>query len=209
MCLDFVHPVEAVIPGAQGRVLAVLAETTAELNLRTVARLAGVSVAQVSRVMPELVALGLIERREVPPVSLFRLNREHVAAGAIVELARSRDIALERIGAVAEEMRVRPVSVIVFGSFARGEADAESDIDVVLVRPRDVPEDDDQWSAAVEHWRDRARSITGNRVEVLDVGQPEVINKLAGRASLWRDVVRDGVVVHGAALENLGEVARA
>ena len=52
MCLDFVHPVEAVIPGAQGRVLAVLAETTAELNLRTVARLAGVSVAQVSRVMP-------------------------------------------------------------------------------------------------------------------------------------------------------------
>ena len=127
----------------------------------------------------------------------------------IVELARSRDIALERIGAVAEEMRVRPVSVIVFGSFARGEADAESDIDVVLVRPRHVSEEDDQWSATVEHWRDRVRSITGNRVEVLDVGHFEVINKLAGRASLWRDVVRDGVVVHGAALENLGQVARA
>jgi len=207
--VDFVHPVEAVIPGAQGRVLAVLAETTAELNLRTVARLASVSVAQVSRVMPELVGLGLIDRREVPPASLFRLNREHVAARAIVELARSRDIAFERIGAAAEEMRVRPVSVIVFGSFARGEADGESDIDVVLVRPSDVPEDDDQWSAAVEHWRDRVRLITGNRVEVLDVGRSEVINKLAGKASLWKDVVRDGVVVHGAALDDLGEVARA
>ena len=42
--MDFVHPIEAVIPGAQGRVLAVLVETTAELNLRTLARLAGVSV---------------------------------------------------------------------------------------------------------------------------------------------------------------------
>ncbi len=209
MCLDFVHPVEAVIPGAQGRVLAVLAETTAELNLRTVARLAGVSVAQVSRVMPDLVGLGLIERREVPPVSLFRLNREHVAAGAVVELARSRDVALGRIGAAAAEMRVRPMSVIVFGSFARGEADAKSDIDVVLVRPGDVPEDDDQWTAAVEHWRDRVRSITGNRVEVLDVGRSEVITKLAGRASLWQDVARDGVVVHGAAPDALGDVGRA
>jgi predicted nucleotidyltransferase len=209
MGVDFVHPVEAVIPGAQGRVLAVLAETTAELNLRTVARLADVSVAQVSRVMPGLVGLGLIERREVPPVSLVRLNREHVAARAIVDLARSRDIALERIGAAAEEMRVRPVSVIVFGSFARGEADVKSDIDVALVRPRDVLEDDDQWAAAVEHWRDRVRSITGNRVEMLDVGRSEVIGKLADRASVWQDVARDGVVVHGVALEELREGARA
>ena len=53
--VDFVHPVEAVIPGVQGRVLAVLVETTAELNLRTLARLAGVSVAQASRVQPESV----------------------------------------------------------------------------------------------------------------------------------------------------------
>ena len=41
--MDFVRPVQAVIPGAPGRILAVLAETTAELNLRTIARLASVS----------------------------------------------------------------------------------------------------------------------------------------------------------------------
>ena len=44
--MDFVHPVRSVIPGVQGRVLAVLSETTAELSLRTLARLADVSVAQ-------------------------------------------------------------------------------------------------------------------------------------------------------------------
>ncbi|MCA1846871.1 MAG: helix-turn-helix domain-containing protein, partial [Actinobacteria bacterium] len=37
-----------------------LAETTAELNLRTIARLSGVSLAQASRVMPGLVQLGII-----------------------------------------------------------------------------------------------------------------------------------------------------
>lgn len=38
--------------------LAVLAETTAELNLRTIAQLAGISQAQASRLLPDLVALG-------------------------------------------------------------------------------------------------------------------------------------------------------
>jgi hypothetical protein len=41
--VDFRRPVQDVIPGVQGRILPVLADTTAELNLRTVARLAGVS----------------------------------------------------------------------------------------------------------------------------------------------------------------------
>lgn len=71
--VDFVRPVQSLIPGAQGRVLDVLARTTAELNLGTVARLAGVSAAQASRVLPRLVELGVVARRDVPPSSLYRL----------------------------------------------------------------------------------------------------------------------------------------
>ncbi len=56
------------IPGTQGRVLDVLTRTTAELNLKTVARLAGVSAAQASRVLPRLVAPGVMERRDVAAV---------------------------------------------------------------------------------------------------------------------------------------------
>ncbi len=203
--MDFVHPVQAVIPGAQGRVLAVLAQTTAALNLSTLARLADVSVAQASRVMPGLVDLGLVERREIPPSSQFRLVRENVAAQAIIDLARSRDTALDRIGAVAAALPLPPVSVIVFGSFARGEADEHSDLDAIVVRPDDVDEDDDAWATATEQWRSDAQAITGNRIEILEVARHEAGTKLAGRASLWRDVVRDGVVVHGLTIEELME----
>ena len=203
--VDFVHPVQAVIPGAQGRVLAVLAETTAELNLSTLARLAGVSVAQASRVMPGLVDLGLVERREIPPSSQFRLVRENVAAQAIIDLARSRDTALDRIGAAAAALPFPPVSVIVFGSFARGEAGVHSDLDAIIVRPDDVDEDDDAWATAIERWRSDAQTITGNRIEILEVARHEVGTKLAGRAPLWRDVVRDGVVVNGLTIDELME----
>ncbi len=201
--MDFVRPVEAVIPGVQGRVLAVLAETTAELNLRTIARLSGVSLAQVSRVLPRLVELGLVERREVPPSSLFRLVPEHVVAGPLIALARARDGVIEEMGRAAAVLPVMPLSVIVFGSFARGEADVESDIDTVFVRPADIDEFDDVWSASVEQWQSQIRRVSGNPVEVLEVGSDEIGVRLRSGQPVWRDIRREGLVVHGQALDEL------
>jgi predicted nucleotidyltransferase len=207
--MDFVRPVEAIVPGAQGRVLAVLAETTAELNLRTIAQLAGISQAQASRLLPDLVALGVVERREVPPASLFRLVPEHVASRALLALARATDTALDEMSRLAGALPHPPVSVIVFGSFARREAEADSDIDVVVVRPAEVGEDDDTWSASIEAWRRDIRRLTGNPVEVLEVSADETATKLAGRAQVWVDIRRDGRVVYGLGVGELRAVRSA
>ena len=201
--VDFRRPVEALIPGVQGRILAILAETTAELNLRTIARLADVSPAQASRVLPELVALGLVERREAPPSALFALVEDHIAARAVRALSRSRDAVLEELGAFARKMDPRPVSAVVFGSFALGEADAASDLDIVLVRPAGVGEDDDRWMSSAEAWRTAARRLTGNRVQVLEIDAAEAARRLRRPTSLWADVLRDGITVHGSPLEDL------
>ena len=207
--MDFVRPIEAIVPGAKGRVLAVLSETTAELNLRTIAQLAGISQAQASRLLPDLVALGVIERREVPPASLFRLVPEHVASRALLALARSTDTVLHEMGRLAGALPHPPVSVIVFGSFARREADTDSDIDLVVVRPAEVDEDDDEWSASLEGWRRDVRRLTGNSVQVLEVSAGEAATKLAGRTQVWADIRRDGRVVNGRSLDELRAARRA
>lgn len=201
--MDFVRPIEAIIPGAQGRVLAVLAETTAELNLRTIAQLSGVSQAQASRVLPRLVDLGVVKRREVPPSSLFRLVPEHVAARVVLDLGRTTDTVVDEIGRMAQALPFPPVSVIVFGSFARREAGADSDIDVVVVRPGGIDEDDEEWTSSIEQWRTDVRRLTGNPVEVLEVSSDEAAARLAGRAQLWNEIRRDGRVVHGIGLDGL------
>ena len=207
--MDFIRPIEAIVPGAQGRVLAILAETSAELNLRTIAQLAGISQAQASRLLPDLVALGIVERREVPPASLFRLVPEHVASRALLALARSTDTVLDEMGRLADALPRPPVSVMVFGSFARREADADSDIDVAIVRPTEVDEDDDAWSASLEAWRGDVRLLTGNPVEVLEVSANEVATKLAGRSQVWADIRREGRVVYGLGLDELRAVRSA
>ncbi len=201
--MDFRRPVQAVIPGAQGRILAVLAETSAELNLRTIARLSGVSVAQTSRSLPALVQLGIVERREVPPSALFRLVEEHVAAQAILALGRARQTVLEELGRAALQLLTPPTSVIVFGSLARGEAGPDSDLDVVVARPESVGEDDDEWTSGVEHWRQQARRLTGNPVEVVDVSERDVARLLRSRRPLWAGIARDGIVIAGRSFDEL------
>lgn len=201
--MDFVAPLEALIPGAQGRILTVLAQTSGELNLRTIARLSGVSIAQASRVLPVLVDLGVVERREVPPSSLFRLVEDHVASRAVMALAGARQTVLDELGRSAKELSPAPTSVIVFGSLARGEADSASDVDVVVVRPDHVDEDDEAWVAGIERWRQRARRLTGNPVEVVEVSDADVARLLRGRRQLWIDVNRDSVVVFGRPLPEL------
>lgn len=201
--MDFDRPVEAVIPGAQGRILAVLAETTGELNLRTIARLSGVSVAQASRVLPWLVELGMVERRDVPPSALFHLVEGHAAARLVLELSRMRETVLGELGDLARNLLPEAVSVIVFGSLARGEADVESDVDVIAVRPDDLDEDDDDWVDAIEHWRQAARALTGNPLEVIDVSENETRRLLASRRPLWRAVAKEGIVITGRSFADL------
>jgi predicted nucleotidyltransferase len=191
------------VPGVQGRILEVLAETTAGLNLRMIAGLAGVSVAQASRVLPGLVELGLVRRTEVPPSALFTLVREHVAAEAVLSLLEVRERLIGEMGRAAESLPVPPVSVIVFGSFARGQAERDSDIDAVLVRPAGRDEDDEAWWSSIEEWRRAVSRASGNPVEVLEVGLSDVASRLRAGAQLWREVRRDGIVVHGAGLAEL------
>lgn len=93
--------------------------------------------------------------------------------------------------------------MIVFGSLARGEAGAGSDLDVVVVRPASVGEDDEAWALGLEEWRRQAQRLTGNRVEVVELGEGDVGRLLRGRRQLWVDIKRDGVVVFGRQLAEL------
>lgn len=203
--MDFVRPVQSLIPGAQGRVLDVLARTTAELNLGTVARLAGVSPAQASRVLPRLVLLGVVERRDVPPASLYRLVRGNLMAQAVVDLVDVRERTIERLRVLAGAIRPAPASLVLFGSLARREAAADSDIDVLVVRRADVDEDDSGWNRTLGDWLIEARRATGNFVNHLEVSAAEVPPRLRSRKPLWRDIQRDGVLVFGKPLEQLAE----
>jgi hypothetical protein len=59
----------------------------------------------------------------------------HSAAGELIDrLAHLGSEVIARLCALATELEPAPETLLVFGSFARGEADANSDLDVLAVR---------------------------------------------------------------------------
>lgn len=199
---------EALIPGVQGRVLGVLARAGTDLTMRRVADLAGVSPQQTSVVIGKLVELGVVERRDVPPASLVGLAAENLVAQAVLSLADLRQAALERLGELALDIRPAPVSLMVFGSFARGEADAESDLDVLAVRPRGPARDNDEWTDSLWSWTAAATRAVGNPVNVMEAAEEEISGLLRRPGpTVWTEIIRDGIVLVGSRLELLADAA--
>lgn len=204
--MDYTRPIEAVIPGVQGRVLAVLARTEQELTIRTAARLAGVSAQQATVVVNRLVDLGLVTRREAGSAALVRLDRENDAAQAVVALAELPRSTMARLAELARAMSPAPTSLVVFGSFARNQATAESDLDVLAVRPVEVAADDEAWLDTLGAWERAARHVTGNPVHSIVVGADEMAALLDSERGLWPAIAAEGVTLIGSRLSSLSSV---
>jgi hypothetical protein len=203
--MDFSRPVSSLIPGSTGLILDVLVSSSEELNLTTLADLAGVSTSQASRVLPRLVALGVVSRHDVPPSSLFSLNRDHIAAQPLVDLLDTRNRLTGVLADLAADIEPSPSSITLFGSAARGQATASSDIDVVVVRPRGVEDSDESWSTTLADWFEAVLRSTGNSVNVVEVGADEVGELLASGRPVWRSITEEGRTILGADICSLAK----
>jgi Nucleotidyltransferase domain len=168
--MNLSHPIESVIPSAHGPVLEVLATTAAPLTGRQVAGLVEgrLSPRRVADVLGELASAGLVSMTQAGSAHQYLLNREHLAAEAVLALAGLRTALVEAMANDAGSWEVPPVAVWLYGSVSRGEAGEDSDVDLCIIRPDAVDEDDRAWTTQVEQLRDRVLAWSGNNAEVLE-----------------------------------------
>ena len=167
--MDLAMPLAVVTPTLDAAVLHALAATTARASGAQVHRMAGTgSPDGVRRVLTRLAAQGIVLAEEHPNATLYLLNRDHVAADAVVALTRLRTTIIDRITDALSHWSPEPVHASLFGSFARGEATTASDIDIlVVIGPAGAADQDaratqiDQLTADVLRW-------TGNRGHIVD-----------------------------------------
>jgi hypothetical protein len=191
--VDLSRPIEALIPGAQGLLLGALVCAGRELNTRTAAEIAGVSAPHASRVLAHLVGLGLVERRDVPPVVLYSIASDSAVGRLLGDLCDLRVQVFAEMASSAEKIDPCPLEVVVFGSVARGESHAESDIDVLLVAPEGALETD-RWTASVIEWTEHISWFASSSLEVLEIAEHEWQDRSLSQ-DLWREIDRDGIVV--------------
>jgi predicted nucleotidyltransferase len=88
---------------------------------------------------------------------------------------------MERIRGEVEGWLSAPVHVSVFGSAARADGHTESDIDLLIVRPETLAEDDPSWREQLHRLAERIEAWSGNDASLHEVSPKEL------RAALRRE----------------------
>jgi predicted nucleotidyltransferase len=196
--MDLSSPYAAVLSPAEGPILAVLAGTTKALSGREVARLSGVSVNGAWKALQRLAEHGLVNEEPAGGrTTLYSLNRDHLAAEAIISLTRLRSSLVSRIKEQLASWEIQPVHASLFGSAARGDGDTASDIDIFVVRPKGVDEEDTKWRSQLDELADAVRSWTGNHAGISEIPGSELARLRRERPPVAEDVERDGITLFG------------
>lgn len=197
--MQFSEPISAAFPGLHGRVLSVLARTEQALTGRAVAGLLipPASVSGVQKVLDDLVRNGLVIAQPAGRAKLYTLNREHVAAAAIGDLANLRDRFISRLQSEAATWEVPAAAVWLFGSTSRGQGGPDSDIDILVVRPDKISDSDPRWLEQLETLADHATRWSGNPCEIVEYSSSELKQLIRRRERLITELRRDAIPVAG------------
>jgi predicted nucleotidyltransferase len=195
--MDVQHPLAVVTPTLDGDVLTRLALADAAFTPGQLSKLVPTgSVAGIRKVLNRLTDHGIvIATRAGNAAIIYALNREHLAADAIIALAEQPTMLRKRIDALLTGWSIPPVYASIFGSWARGEATTASDVDLLLVRPADAP--DDLWDAQVGSLEDAVSRWTGNDARAFVVMEHRLPS--VDQEPVLGSVVRDGLTLHGSA----------
>jgi len=188
------QPIGTVIPTLDGPVLSVLARTELPLTGRKVHQLAaGGSESGTRKVLRRLARTGLVTATEVGASIQYALNREHLAAAAVLELTGLRQRLFQRIRSAIEQWSLKPTHASIFGSTARGDGDLDSDVDLLLVHKFTDPPD--AWVRQVGELGEQVYAWTGNHLQTYELSETELAAHLQAGEPIVKDWVRDGVTV--------------
>lgn len=176
----------------------VLAGTTAPLTGRQISRLVRKGTSpSVSAALDRLVEQGLVKRQEAGRAYLHTLNRDHIAAPVVESLAGLRAELLRRLRDTFAGWRVAPLHASMFGSAARGDGDASSDVDLLVIRPTDIDEEDVAWRAQVDALAESVHAWTGNHAGIVELGEAELPELRHTPPPILEDLREDGIDLAG------------
>lgn len=200
--VDLGGPYRILEAPADSEVVRVLAGTSGALSARQVARRvhAG-SRPTVLRSLTRLARLGVLDLERVGRSHMFSLNREHIATPALEQLVALRERMVEAVRGAVHDLDPPPLAAGLFGSAARGDGDADSDIDLLLVHAGEQ---------ANARWVDQAAALaalverrTGNRVAIHEVSRGKLAALAAERAPIIADLRRDYLPLLGEPIGSL------
>lgn len=191
--MDLGSPVLDVAPAVRGALLQALARLEQPVTRRRLAAAAGVAPGNASAVIEELIQAGLVCETVAGRSSMVVLNRDHLAAGPVLALAGLRGELIRRL---RERLSGWPDlnGAWLFGSVARGDADSDSDVDLLIVaddlQSHDLHERLSRLQADVRSW-------TGNDLQLVEHSPSSWRTLVRAKNPLVEQIRVDGIALVG------------
>ena len=191
-------------PTLEGEVLVTLAGTTRPLSGRQVARLVRRGTQRgVLGALHRLVEQGLVDAQDAGRAVLYTLNRDHLAYPAVELLAGIRSEFINRLRETIASWQVQPLHASVFGSTARGDGGTTSDIDLFVVRPDEVDEEDPAWRKQLDELSASVRRWTGNHGVIAETSKSDAVRLNRERPPIVDDLETDAILLVGIRTKDL------
>ena len=197
--MDFSNNISSIFPGSQSVVLEELLRTARPVTGRQLALQLGdkLGKSRVFEVLHQLAEQDLVVREVVGASHLYSINQKHLCYELMKSLTQPRDLLISFIARQIGRWSPKPEASLLFGSIARGNAKPGSDVDLLLIRPNRVREDDDSWQDQLFRLTLAVQRATGNDLNYLDYSQAEMASLAKSGARLVRELNQHGVVITG------------
>ena len=201
--MDVSNGLSVVTPTLEAWVLRALVQTTRPLSGRQIARLVHHgSLGGVQKALARLVDQGIVLAYAHPAATMFIFNRDHLAARPLIELAQLSSTLVERLKDSIRSWEVQPQHAYLFGSAARQDGDASSDVDILLVHAQSWEEQVNAWTQQVDDLGAKIRLWTGNDAGILDISAADLARMQVNGEAILESWHREGIFLAGVDLEN-------
>ncbi|UCE74940.1 MAG: nucleotidyltransferase domain-containing protein [Methanomassiliicoccales archaeon] len=168
-----------------------LEHSSQSFYVKELARILDVSPGSVSSALIRFKKWGLVDKEEKGQIHLYKLNNELVI---IKELKKSFMLMkLQEMAFVDKLLRIDDniISIALYGSYATGEYDDKSDLDILLIAPKKL-----DLNEFIEHIEKKLKKIVS--IEVFSIGQ---WNKLKEREDpFYSNVMINHILLYGGEL---------
>ena len=173
----------------------VLVRTKGSFTGRELARLIGYYQNQTRLALEELERNGVVVRQSAGRSYLYSADNENIIIKDFLEAGfRLEDALLDHLAAVYfEEVGRDLVSVVLFGSVAKGEERPESDIDLVV-----VVRDKADLKVVEDRVAEASAKVTrrfGNQATAIVARKSDYERKTRQKRSFWREVADTGLKI--------------
>ena len=196
--MDLTHPERTLAPTLDLPVLACLGRQDRAWTTRELADATGATIPGVRQALRRLSTSGLVHESQLGQIRGYRFNRSHVMASALLEIADAPAVLRHRITSGISDWVIPARLVLLFGSWARGESDDQSDVDLLVLHSDDLTSSEqDTWEEQVESLKEDVLSWSGNSCDVLSFSLADWTEHRRRDDPISRAVDSDAIVLSG------------